>query len=471
MNNPNNPQKDDQSSVSAEVAVDQTELQSDETRTEQQDLSELAALDGLEQSADVMPETADLHELALLDGVDLESSESEVDIADELAALQAMDGISAEEVTAEEILTMPVEDIEPEVDRTKELIDEQSLSEQDWQGYTREYLTPILEAAVFAHGKPLSLERMLTLFDAEQLPSKKCLQFCLQQLAIEYQSRGVHLVEVKSGWRFQTSARTGEYVQRLWDERPQRYTRATLETLALIAYRQPITRGEIEDVRGVSVSTQIVKSLQERDWIRVVGHRDVPGRPAMYATTREFLDYFGLKSLTELPSLSEIKDLDDINPELDLAGDESDADETSDFDKAVDEMKAAAAVSEEQSYIDQELSNELAAMDGVNLAFEQMLAAQRASLQEDEEPAEGVDTEEKTTIESETVTEDALIPEQAEPVLPESETTSYQPDPPVMDTENLSEDEKIAIIQAKLAAQAKLLAEAEEQQDDNETED
>ncbi|AJQ96462.1 SMC-Scp complex subunit ScpB [Gynuella sunshinyii] len=471
MNNPNNPQNHDQSSVNPEPATDQTGLQTEEMQAEEQELSELAALDGQELFADVMPETSDLDELALLDGVDLEAPESDVDIADELAALQAMDGLSAEEVTAEEILTVPAKDIEPEVDQTEELIDEQSLSEQDWQGYTPEYLTPILEAAVFAHGKPLSLERMLTLFDAEQLPSRKCLQFCLQQLAIEYRERGVNLVEVKSGWRFQTNVRTGEYVQRLWDERPQRYTRATLETLALIAYRQPITRGEIEDVRGVSVSTQIVKSLQERDWIRVVGHRDVPGRPAMYATTREFLDYFGLKSLTELPSLSEIKDLDDINPELDLAGDESDADETSDFDKAVNEMKAAAAVSEEQSYIDQELSNELAAMDSVNMAFEQMLAAQRASLKEDEESAEDVDTEQETSIESKTMAEADVVPEQAESILPDDETMSFQPDPPVMDAENLSEDEKIAIIQAKLAAQAKLLAEAEEQQDDNETED
>ncbi len=134
----------------------------------------------------------------------------------------------------------------------------------------------------------------------------------------DYQNRGVVLVEVSSGFRFQVAQSAAPWVARLWEEKPQKYSRALLETLALVAYRQPITRGEIEDIRGVSVSSQIIRTLVEREWIRVIGHRDVPGKPAMYATTRQFLDYFGLKKLDELPSLSEIRDLDVINAELDF---------------------------------------------------------------------------------------------------------------------------------------------------------
>ncbi len=134
----------------------------------------------------------------------------------------------------------------------------------------------------------------------------------------DYQNRGVELVEVSSGFRFQVAQSVAPWVARLWEEKPQKYSRALLETLALVAYRQPITRGEIEDIRGVSVSSQIIRTLVEREWIRVIGHRDVPGKPAMYATTRQFLDYFGLKKLDELPSLSEIRELDVINAELDF---------------------------------------------------------------------------------------------------------------------------------------------------------
>ena len=460
MNNPNNPQDDIQTAMSPEDADQQ--VVSETGQDEEQQLSDVDILDGLDQPADDEPQEQDLYDLALLDGAEPDElgETADTDIATELAALQAMDGLPSADISREELLTGPIEEL---VDTAAdELIDEQSLTNKDWQGYTQEFLTPILEAAVFAHGKPLTLDRMLGLFDAEQLPSKKCLQYCLQQLALGYQGRGITLVEVKSGWRFQTMPQTGEYVQRLWDERPQKYTRATLETLALIAYRQPITRGEIEDVRGVSVSTQIIKTLQERDWIRVVGHRDVPGRPAMYATTREFLDYFGLKSLTELPSLSEIKDLDEINPELDLdaAGDD---DETSDFDKAVNEMKNASAVSEEQSYIDQELSDELAAMDSVNMAFEQMLAAQRASLQEEQDQQEEEDSEDQSL---------SVVDELEQQISGFSDEDEAPAVPDVAHTDEiLSEDEKIAIIQAKLAEQARLLAAADEPQEDDESQD
>lgn len=176
----------------------------------------------------------------------------------------------------------------------------------------------IVEAALLAAGKPLSHERLLMLFPDEEQPAREDIGEALKQLQQLYQQRGVDVVEVSTGWRIQVSKEYSPWISRLWDEKPARYSRALLETLSLIAYRQPLTRGEIEDVRGVAVSTNIIKTLLERDWIRVVGKRDVPGRPSLYATTREFLDYFGLKGLDDLPSLAEIRDFDVINPELDF---------------------------------------------------------------------------------------------------------------------------------------------------------
>ena len=177
----------------------------------------------------------------------------------------------------------------------------------------------IVEAALLAAGQPLALERLEKLFEGEEgAPARRELRAALSELAEECAGRGYELKEVASGFRYQVRQELARWVGRLWDERPPRYSRATLETLALIAYRQPLTRGEIEEVRGVSVSSNILKSLQERDWIRVVGHREVPGRPALYATTRAFLDYFNLKSLDELPPLAELKDLDQLHPELAL---------------------------------------------------------------------------------------------------------------------------------------------------------
>lgn len=176
----------------------------------------------------------------------------------------------------------------------------------------------IVEAAIFAADAPLDRDGMLMLFDEADRPDKAMLGKVLEDLASDYQGRGVELREVASGFRFQARPEMGPWVSRLWQEKAPRYSRAILETLALMAYRQPITRGEIEEIRGVAVSTQIIKTLLERGWARVVGHRDVPGRPAMYATTRQFLDYFDLKSLEDLPSLAEIKDLDKLNQELAL---------------------------------------------------------------------------------------------------------------------------------------------------------
>ncbi len=181
-----------------------------------------------------------------------------------------------------------------------------------------EKLKNIVEAALLAAGGSLSLDGMLALFEEAERPERKQLREVLSALAEEYQGRGVEVVEVASGWRIQVRQEYSTWVSRLWAERPARYSRALMETLALIAYRQPITRGEIEDIRGVSVSSNIIRTLLEREWIRVVGQRDVPGRPSLYGTTREFLDYFNLKSLDDLPTLAEIRDLDEINRELAL---------------------------------------------------------------------------------------------------------------------------------------------------------
>ena len=177
----------------------------------------------------------------------------------------------------------------------------------------------IIESILLAADKPLDLKFIETLFESDMdRPGRDQIMQALQSLTEDYQNRGIRLAEVASGYRMQVLEDYAPWVARLWEEKPQRYSRALLETLVLIAYRQPITRGEIEEIRGVSVSTQTTKTLLERDWIRVLGHKDVPGKPAMYGTTRTFLDYFSLKTLDELPALSEIKDLDKLYPELAL---------------------------------------------------------------------------------------------------------------------------------------------------------
>ncbi|MCR9103760.1 MAG: SMC-Scp complex subunit ScpB [Gammaproteobacteria bacterium] len=177
-------------------------------------------------------------------------------------------------------------------------------------------LVQILEGALLAAGKAMTVAQLADLFEEAERPEKSAIREALQEVAERCEGRGFELTEVASGFRFQVRQNLSPWVARLWHERPQRYSRALLETLALIAYRQPITRGEIEEIRGVAVSSNIIKTLHEREWIRVVGHRDVPGRPAMYATTKLFLDYFNLKSLDQLPALAEIRDLDTLNAEL-----------------------------------------------------------------------------------------------------------------------------------------------------------
>lgn len=209
-------------------------------------------------------------------------------------------------------------------------------------------LAQILEGAVLAADKPLTVQNMADLFETHERPDTAAIREALAEIKESCEGRGFELQEVSSGFRFQVRQQVAPWVARLWVERPQKYSRALLETLALIAYRQPITRGEIEEIRGVAVSSNIIKTLHEREWIRVVGHRDVPGRPAMYATTRLFLDYFNLKTLEQLPVLAEIRDLDTLTRELgfepleakpgeDAAADEDSTDEASTDEDSTDE--------------------------------------------------------------------------------------------------------------------------------------
>jgi len=184
------------------------------------------------------------------------------------------------------------------------------------QSMKQSQLKLIIEGALLASHEPLTIARIAGLFDIDEQASNDDIRAALLELQNDCAGRAYELAEVSSGWRFQIRQNFSNWINKLWEEKPPKYSRATLETLALIAYRQPITRGDIEEVRGVAVSTNIIQSLLERNWVRIVGHRDVPGRPALYATTRQFLDYFNLKSLDQLPSLSEIRDLDKINEEL-----------------------------------------------------------------------------------------------------------------------------------------------------------
>jgi len=217
-------------------------------------------------------------------------------------------------------------------------------------------LRKIVEGAILAAAQPMTVARILELFDEEVAPEKDEILAALQDIQADNAERGFELKEVASGWRFQVREETAPWVNRLWDEKPQKYSRALLETLALIAYRQPITRGDIEEIRGVAVSSHIMKTLMERDWVKVVGHRDVPGRPSLYATTRQFLDYFNLKNLEDLPSLSEIRDLDELNNVLNL-GDEEGIGEKDDeviADAPAEVIVDAASDAEPEEFVDGE---------------------------------------------------------------------------------------------------------------------
>lgn len=215
------------------------------------------------------------------------------------------------ESTTQEASNENQEDVNENLEKPKKIIINSDLSDKE--------LMRILEAAIFSAGQTLSIDRLMDLFPYDKHPGKDAIRDALATLQEQYlEHSSLELKEVSSGFRFQVRDDYSSWVAKLFEERPARYSRATLETLSLIAYRQPITRAEIEEVRGVGVSSQIIKTMVERDWIRVIGHRDVPGKPALYATTKGFLDYFNLKSITELPPLADLRDIDAINAELDL---------------------------------------------------------------------------------------------------------------------------------------------------------
>ena len=210
------------------------------------------------------------------------------------------------------------------------------------------YLRNVIEAALLAAGAPLPVTELTRLFDESARPSAQQVRAVLAALAQEYSGRGIELKETASGFRIQVRRELAAEISRLWPERATRYSRALLETLALVAYRQPITRAEIEAVRGVAVNPNITRTLIERNWVRVVGHRNVPGHPELLGTTREFLDYFGLKSLDELPPLAELKAISDVNLQLGLAGEGA----------GVVAAEDAAAAAQQENAEDDELSAE-----------------------------------------------------------------------------------------------------------------
>jgi segregation and condensation protein B len=217
-----------------------------------------------------------------------------------------------------------------------------------------QYVKNVVEAALLAAGRPLALEELMSVFDERDGSISEEIKGAIAALTEEYATRGLELLEVASGFRIQIRAAVAQPVARLWQERPAKYSRALLETLALIAYRQPITRGEIEQIRGVAVNPNIIKTLHERNWIRVVGHRDVPGKPELLGTTREFLDYFSLKKLDDLPTLAQLKELEDLRVQLTLPGADAEVltdpqvapEAAADLDAAAD-LEAAADDEEE----------------------------------------------------------------------------------------------------------------------------
>jgi len=219
----------------------------------------------------------------------------------------------------------------------------------------QQYVKNVVEAALLAAGRPLTVDELTNVFDERDGSIGEEVKGAIAALCEEYETRGLELLEVASGFRIQIRAAVAQPVARLWQERPAKYSRALLETLALIAYRQPITRGEIEQIRGVAVNPNIIKTLHEREWIRVVGHRDVPGKPELLGTTREFLDYFSLKKLDDLPTLAQLKELEDLRVQLTLPGAEAQV------LREEDEASEAAAAVEPQADDDEEAAPQSAA--------------------------------------------------------------------------------------------------------------
>ncbi|WP_339670254.1 SMC-Scp complex subunit ScpB [Dasania marina] len=327
-----------------------------------------------------------------------------------------------------------------------------------------EQLQRIVEGALMAAGKPLNVQNLIDLFDAEQeqLPSKEQIKTALEDIQNDHKGRGFELKEIASGYRFQVIQEVAPWVSRMWDEKPQKYSRALLETLSLIAYRQPITRGDIEDIRGVAVSSHIIKTLLEREWVRIVGHKDVPGRPALFATTRSFLDYFNLKNLDDLPSLAEIRDLDDMNGELSLEGVDTpnmDTQQSEDDAAAVDPIDQQAQQdategddgdSTEIEAAELDADTEHASQSADVSEVEQSDPADESDIAEAELPSDEVEPQEEIAA-----LEQSVEPE-AEVELETQQQTATAPQP--SNAQNDEDDEQADL---EAAAEAALLAEEE----------
>jgi segregation and condensation protein B len=253
-----------------------------------------------------------IHEQAIKDA-DIDTPTVKKSIAEEPLVEVATD----EDIVDEEALV--------EVATDEDNVDEDAVEQKAMMPV--EQLQKIIESALMAYSQPLTIEKLQTLFTGDHLlesgvetvvPEKNEILTALVAIAASCHDRGFELKKVSSGWRFQVRVEMAPWINKLWEEKPQRYSRALLETLSIIAYRQPITRGDIEEIRGVAVSSHIIKTLSEREWIKAIGHRDVPGRPSLFATTKQFLDYFNLENLEDLPSLRELADIDSLTPELDF---------------------------------------------------------------------------------------------------------------------------------------------------------
>ncbi|MEJ2128539.1 MAG: SMC-Scp complex subunit ScpB [Woeseiaceae bacterium] len=228
-----------------------------------------------------------------------------------------------------------------------------------------------IEAALLAAGRPLSIDQLQNLFDGRMAPEKSEIRQAITELNDEYEHRGVTISEVASGFRVQVKSAMADRLHKLWEERPPRYSRALFETLALIAYRQPVTRAEIEEVRGVSVSPNIIRSLAERDWIRIVGHRDVPGRPEMFGTTKSFLDYFGLKKLDDLPPLADLSDWESLRVQLNLPEVEEDSTEQEAAVPDIPVLYPEVSEDEEDDVDDADVAEALESVEAVKAVIEE----------------------------------------------------------------------------------------------------
>jgi segregation and condensation protein B len=318
------------------------------------------------------------------------SKSASTESADVVAAEAAADATPtvSTEVDASTASTTPSEVAAPVNDVLPAVIEQDEAASQE--------LKYLIEATLLAAGRPVTTQQLLDLFEERDRPGDEQLQAALAALAQDYATRGIELAQVASGWRIQVRARYVESVSRLWSERPSKYSRALLETLALVAYRQPITRSEIEEIRGVSISSTIMRTLQERNWIRVVGHREVPGRPELLGTTREFLDYFNLRSLDQLPTLAELKDLESIGVQLELPGNEvlanvAASEDVANIDSGNEETGTAEAPSAEAEVAASEAS-ESASVDDASAAATESDSVDEPELSADAE-ADGDDTD------------------------------------------------------------------------------